>query len=94
MPLESADKCAKAVVDSACRGENYLTLPSWTKATLLWKVFCPEIIEWWNRLLLMTGPGSSHGDVPSKKIFDVASRVKKFSLWMGGPFPKIVIKAP
>ena len=60
MPLESADKCAKAIVDSACRGEKYLTEPSWTKVTILWKVFCPEIIDWWNRLLLMTRPGSSH----------------------------------
>ena len=78
MPLESADKCAKAIVDSACRGEKYLTEPSWTKVTILWKVFCPEIIDWWNRLLLMTRPGSSHRAAPSKKIFDVARDVKEF----------------
>ncbi|XWS51450.1 hypothetical protein CRYUN_Cryun12cG0177300 [Craigia yunnanensis] len=40
MPLESAEKCAKAIVDSARHGEKYLTVPSWAQATLLWKVFC------------------------------------------------------
>lgn len=54
MPLESAEKCTKAIVDSACRGEKYLTVPSWTEALALWKVFCPEIIDSLNWLLLMT----------------------------------------
>ncbi|XVF49577.1 hypothetical protein PTKIN_Ptkin04bG0023600 [Pterospermum kingtungense] len=78
MPLESVDKCAKAIVDNACRGERYLTVPSWAEAPLLWKVFCPEIIDWWNWLLLMTRPGSSPDAAPSKMIFDIARGVKEF----------------
>ncbi|XVF08664.1 hypothetical protein REPUB_Repub07fG0022200 [Reevesia pubescens] len=78
IPLESAENCAKEIVDSACRGEKYLTVPSWTKSTILWKVFCPEILDWCNRLLLLPGPGSSHRDAPSKKISDLANGVKEF----------------
>ncbi|XVF54725.1 hypothetical protein PTKIN_Ptkin05aG0204200 [Pterospermum kingtungense] len=78
MPLQSAEKCAKAIVDSACRGDKYLTVPSWPKATLLWKVFCPEIFDWWIRLLLMPVTGTSHRDAPSKKITDFARAAKEF----------------
>ncbi|KAG8487974.1 hypothetical protein CXB51_018274 [Gossypium anomalum] len=78
MPVESVEKCAKAIVESARRGDRYLTVPSWMETTILWKVFCPEIMDGWNRFMIL-GPGSSYRDSPSKKILDVA--IKGISQW-------------
>ncbi|XVF11496.1 hypothetical protein REPUB_Repub08aG0032300 [Reevesia pubescens] len=78
MPLESAEKYAKAIVDSACHGGKYLTVLDWAKTIRLWKVFCPEIIDWCKRFLSLSAPGSSHKDAPSKKISDLANGVKEF----------------
>lgn len=65
-------------MNSACRGDRYLTQPSWVRVTYYWKVFWPEIIEWCNRVLLMTGPGTSQRDTLSKKILDAANEIKEF----------------
>ncbi|KAL5858832.1 hypothetical protein ACOSQ4_000128 [Xanthoceras sorbifolium] len=77
-PVQSTEECAKAIVDSACRGERYLTTPSWIRMTYFWKVFWPEIIEWSSRFFLMTGPGTSQRDAPSKKILDLVKEIKDF----------------
>ncbi|XP_021865926.2 11-beta-hydroxysteroid dehydrogenase A [Spinacia oleracea] len=70
VPVESVDRCAKAIVDSACRGDRYLTVPSWMKVTILWKIFLPEILEWCNRMSLATGPEKPPTEAPSKKILN------------------------
>ncbi|KAL5862614.1 hypothetical protein ACOSQ3_000128 [Xanthoceras sorbifolium] len=77
-PVQSTEECAKAIVDSACRGERYLTTPSWIRMTYFWKVFWPEIIVWSSRFFLMTGPGTSQRDAPSKKILDLVNEIKDF----------------
>ncbi|CAK7336758.1 unnamed protein product [Dovyalis caffra] len=46
VPAESTEMCAKAIVDSACRGDRFLVEPSWTRITFLLKVLCPELLEW------------------------------------------------
>ncbi|CAK7336759.1 unnamed protein product [Dovyalis caffra] len=38
IPIESAEECAKAIVDSACRGDRYLTEPSWSQKEFSWLV--------------------------------------------------------
>lgn len=58
-PVLSTEGCAKAIVNSACRGDRYLTQPSWMRVTFLAKVICPEIQEWCNRWLLITLPKNS-----------------------------------
>ncbi|OMO93833.1 Short-chain dehydrogenase/reductase SDR [Corchorus olitorius] len=78
MPQESAENCAREIVDSACRGEKYVTVPTWTRTTLLWRVFWPEIIDWCYWMMLMSAPGSSPTDAPSKKMFHVVRGVKEF----------------
>ncbi|KAI5562982.1 hypothetical protein BDE02_15G086600 [Populus trichocarpa] len=50
---ESTERCAKAIVDSACRGDRYLVEPSWTRITFLMKVLCPEVLEWWFHRILV-----------------------------------------
>ncbi|XP_011023956.1 PREDICTED: 11-beta-hydroxysteroid dehydrogenase-like 4A [Populus euphratica] len=46
VPAESTERCAKAIVDSACRGDRCLIEPSWTRMLFLLKVLCPEVLEW------------------------------------------------
>lgn len=55
---------------SALRGQRYLTEPSWFKVTYIWKVLCPEILEWGYRLFFLTRPGTEATEAPSKKILD------------------------
>ncbi|XP_022770622.1 11-beta-hydroxysteroid dehydrogenase 1B-like [Durio zibethinus] len=52
IPSESAEACAKAIVASACRGDRYLTEPSWYRLTLLLKILCPELLDSICRLTL------------------------------------------
>ncbi|XWS37086.1 hypothetical protein CRYUN_Cryun19dG0012700 [Craigia yunnanensis] len=59
LPGESARGCAKAIVASACRGDRYLTEPSWYRRTLLLKMLCPELLDWLCRLTLVGRPRSS-----------------------------------
>ncbi|XP_021775835.1 11-beta-hydroxysteroid dehydrogenase 1B-like [Chenopodium quinoa] len=71
VPVTSAERCAKDIVDNACRGDRYLTVPSWMRVTILWKVFLPEVLEWSNRMLLVAGPERPPTEAPSKKILDL-----------------------
>ncbi|XP_010536601.1 PREDICTED: 11-beta-hydroxysteroid dehydrogenase-like 6 [Tarenaya hassleriana] len=49
LPVESAEKCGKAIVRSVCRGDKYLVEPSWIDSVMLWRVFAPEVTEWLSR---------------------------------------------
>ncbi|XP_023889693.1 11-beta-hydroxysteroid dehydrogenase A [Quercus suber] len=44
--VKSTEGCAKAIVASACRGDMYLTEPSWMKVMFWMKIMCPEVLEW------------------------------------------------
>ena len=66
-PVASVSACAKEIVNGVCRKQRYVTEPSWFKVTYLWKVFCPELIEWGCRLLFMT---TSEENALNKKILD------------------------
>lgn len=65
--MASVSGCAKEIVNGVCRKQRYVTEPSWFKVTYLWKVFCPELIEWGCRLLFMT---TSEENALNKKILD------------------------
>ncbi|OWM65507.1 hypothetical protein CDL15_Pgr009097 [Punica granatum] len=76
MPVGLAEGCAKSIVNSACRGDRYLTEPSWFKATYLWKVFCPELVEWSYRMMFLASPGAPPTEAPSKKMVDLLGAKK------------------
>ncbi|GLT69232.1 hypothetical protein SLA2020_414000 [Shorea laevis] len=78
MPIAPVRECAKAIVDGACRGEKYLTVPAWVRVAFFWKAFCPEMLEWCNRLLL-PAPGASERDTPSKKLLET-NRLKEIHI--------------
>ncbi|WJX47933.1 11beta-hydroxysteroid dehydrogenase [Trifolium repens] len=46
IPLGSTLECAKDIVKGACRGNMYVTNPSWVKMTFPFKVFYPELVDW------------------------------------------------
>lgn len=75
-PIRTVSGCAKAIVNSACRGDKYLTDPAWFRMTWLWKVFCPDVLEWCYRLLQMTRPGEPAAGAPSKKVLDMTGGKK------------------
>ena len=77
VPVEIAGRCAKAIVNSACRGEKYLTEPPWFRTTIFWTVFCPEVLEWFSRCFFITEPGILPKEAPSKKILDLTG-LKKY----------------
>ncbi|KAK7358668.1 hypothetical protein VNO77_00606 [Canavalia gladiata] len=49
IPMGSPIECAKAIVESACRGDMYVTNPSWGKLLFPWKLFYPEFVDWASR---------------------------------------------
>ncbi|KAL9243389.1 hypothetical protein vseg_017283 [Gypsophila vaccaria] len=69
-PVQLVEVCAKAIVDGACRGDRNVVVPSWMKVTLVWKVLMPEALEWSNRMLLITRPGTPPTEALSKKLLD------------------------
>ncbi|XP_062115900.1 11-beta-hydroxysteroid dehydrogenase A-like [Humulus lupulus] len=56
VPVESAERCAKAIVESACRGDMYLTEPSWCRAGFWYKFFFPQLVQKCFHLALIHRP--------------------------------------
>uniref|UniRef100_A0A6N2N5H7 Uncharacterized protein n=1 Tax=Salix viminalis TaxID=40686 RepID=A0A6N2N5H7_SALVM len=57
-PFEPTKQCAEAIVQSACRGDMYLTEPSWWNALSMLKLLRPELVQWFCRWNFMNGPKS------------------------------------
>lgn len=57
--MESKEECAKQIVKSACRGDQYLVEPSWARVLFLFKALCPEVIEYCNRLAFRVSRSST-----------------------------------
>ncbi|KAF5195529.1 11-beta-hydroxysteroid dehydrogenase [Thalictrum thalictroides] len=55
-PVKSAEECCKTIVNAVCRGDRYVTDPSWFTSVYMCKFFIPEIVEWFFRLLFVTIP--------------------------------------
>ncbi|KAL5543849.1 hypothetical protein UlMin_007633 [Ulmus minor] len=49
IPAVSAERCGKAIVRSARRGDLYLTEPCWVRTMFPIKLIIPLIVEWGNR---------------------------------------------
>lgn len=71
VPVVHAEECAKSIVDAACRGDRYVTEPSWFRVFYLLRVIAPELLEWYFRAMYVTGPGKSDFDAPSKKMLEM-----------------------
>ncbi|KAJ0113509.1 hypothetical protein Patl1_01254 [Pistacia atlantica] len=73
IPVGSVSGCARAIVNSASRGDRYLTQPSWFKITYWLKVLCPDLLEWIYRMSYLSEPGAPAPptEAPSKKVLDL-----------------------
>uniref|UniRef100_A0A803NCX0 Uncharacterized protein n=1 Tax=Chenopodium quinoa TaxID=63459 RepID=A0A803NCX0_CHEQI len=45
-PIVTGQRCAKAIINSACRGDRYVTEPTWYRVLSWWKAFTPELLDW------------------------------------------------
>ncbi|OMO84182.1 Short-chain dehydrogenase/reductase SDR [Corchorus capsularis] len=70
MPVGSVSGCARTIVNSVCRGDRYVTEPSWFSVTYLWKLFFPEVFEWSCRLISLPAPGRPPHEALNKRILD------------------------
>ncbi|XP_021908862.1 11-beta-hydroxysteroid dehydrogenase-like 2 [Carica papaya] len=52
--VESSEECGKAIVKSSCRGDKYLVEPSWVKFISPLMLLCPELVEYFTRILFRT----------------------------------------
>ncbi|KAI6675521.1 hypothetical protein NL676_003427 [Syzygium grande] len=77
MPIRSVEAAAEEVVKGACRGDNYLTEPAWVKSTFYWKAFCPEVLEWCSRLLLVARNEISERNALNLKLLELTG-LKQF----------------
>ncbi|CAA7405189.1 unnamed protein product [Spirodela intermedia] len=68
-PVVYAEAYAKAVVEAACRGQRYLTVPAWFREVHVCRMVAPEVVDWFFRLLFMARPGGEKEPL-SKKLFD------------------------
>ncbi|KAI9079776.1 hypothetical protein K1719_038397 [Acacia pycnantha] len=59
VPAESAERCAKAIIKSTCRGDMYLTEPSWTRTNVWFKWFFAGALEWSFHVLLVKNPAKA-----------------------------------
>ncbi|XP_024930132.3 11-beta-hydroxysteroid dehydrogenase A-like [Ziziphus jujuba] len=62
LPLQSVEWCTKSIVDSACRGDLYLTEPSWFRVGFWLKVFFPEFLMDYMHFMMISRPWTSNKD--------------------------------
>lgn len=80
LPLCKAEDCAKAIVKGACRGERYVTKPTWCRVTYFWKALFPELVDLVLRLLYIAKPLVKAGSPIwslSKRIVDLLGLKEK-----------------
>ncbi|XP_050224762.1 11-beta-hydroxysteroid dehydrogenase 1A-like [Mercurialis annua] len=71
IPIPKVTDCARSIVNSARRGDKYLTEPKWFRMTWIWKVFCPDALEWSYRWFYLPGQDEPATEAPSKKVLDM-----------------------
>ncbi|XP_074331509.1 11-beta-hydroxysteroid dehydrogenase A-like [Apium graveolens] len=59
VPLESVEGSAQAIVNGTRCGDRFLMVPAWLKWLYYWQMFCPELMEWFSRLVFITWPSQS-----------------------------------
>lgn len=71
--MEHTADCAEAIVNGACRGDRYVIEPTWYRVLLLYKVLCPEVVEWFYRIKYPTisKPLDKRSNSLSKKLVDL-----------------------
>ncbi|MED6121634.1 hypothetical protein PIB30_032071 [Stylosanthes scabra] len=58
VPMALASELAESIVKSGCRGDMYLTEPSWVKVLFPLKVLYPQVVDWASRFCFGLSPKS------------------------------------
>lgn len=69
MPIMPIGDAVKGILRSACRGDRYATEPPWMRMAFYYKTLWPELVEWFNYLIIMTG--SSPTDTFGKRLLEL-----------------------
>lgn len=75
VPVGSTKKCAEIIVDGACKGDEYVTWPSWFKPFYMVMSLAPEVVNWFSHSFHVAKPGET--ETLSKRILE-ATGAKKF----------------
>ncbi|PIA51032.1 hypothetical protein AQUCO_01100092v1 [Aquilegia coerulea] len=76
-PVKSAKECCKNIVNAVCRGDRYVTDPSWFTSIYVCKFFIPEIVEWFFRLLFVTIPQNAAKNAEAKNNISGTNGIKE-----------------
>ncbi|KAK1376095.1 11-beta-hydroxysteroid dehydrogenase 1B [Heracleum sosnowskyi] len=68
VPMESVEGCAQAIVNGTRCGDRFIMEPAWLKPLFYWKLLCPELMEWFTRLVVVTRRSSSLIEDVSGKV--------------------------
>ena len=72
VPVAYAEECAKAIVRGATRGSRYVRTPYWGTIFLLYRVFAPEIVDFFLCLMyVMLVPGRKDHATLSKVMTEI-----------------------
>ncbi|XP_072950125.1 11-beta-hydroxysteroid dehydrogenase A-like [Typha angustifolia] len=78
LPIENTKRLATIVVDSACRGQDYVTWPSWYRTLHMVMCLAPEVINWFSCSFYIAKAGNPLSNIPlTKRILEVTG-AKKF----------------
>ena len=75
-----AGSAATAIVEAICRGERYMTEPSWYRVLHLLKFLCPEVVDWWLNITYMKKL-DMNGEAPTShsSVLPLETEANKFS---------------
>ncbi|KAF7834011.1 11-beta-hydroxysteroid dehydrogenase-like 4A [Senna tora] len=59
VPIESTESCAKAILNSTCRGDLYLIEPSWVRIFVWLNMFFPALVEWSSHYMMVKKPAQA-----------------------------------
>lgn len=79
-PVVYTEDCAEAIVEGACRGKRYVTIPMWYGVLFLYRVLAPELVEWVSYLFYVKKAAAPRGkkqQQPLTKAVLDASGAKK-----------------
>lgn len=60
-PVVYTEDCAKAIVEGACRGKRYVTIPMWYNVLFLYRILAPELLEWVCHILYVKKTSAPRG---------------------------------
>lgn len=78
MPIMPINDAVKGILRSVCRGDRYATEPRWMRMAFYYKTVWPELVEWFNYLVTMSGSSNSPTNTFGKRLLQLSGLKKWF----------------